>query len=81
MIVIKSKYIAEDQYGNRYWIKEHPRKELMEKMGYSSAEKLFQYDDEGVSWHVGYKVGPHWFTLYHVSAYAEPIMAVSKGGA
>ncbi len=56
-------YIATDQYGNTIRLKEHPRKELLEKLGASNARKVYQDHRDGTTSHVGYIVNGLWFTV------------------
>jgi hypothetical protein len=52
------KYMAIDQYGDKVLIEKHPRKELLEHTGYSSASKMYIDDKDGNTFHTGYVVGP-----------------------
>ena len=61
------KFIAEDQYGNVFWLRTHPRKELLEKLGMRDAEKIYLDDKDGNSHHVGYQIGGGTFYVYQVS--------------
>lgn len=55
------RYIAVDQYGNKIWIKQHPRKELSAQFP-GRVGKM--YRDVGASVvHVGYVIGQHWFDV------------------
>lgn len=60
------KYMAIDQYGNAYHNLTHPRKELMERIGISRADKMYVDDKQGNTHHIGYVIGPYWLTVYRV---------------
>ncbi len=60
------RYMAIDQYGNTYHNLEHPRKDLMQRLGYRSAKKTYIDTKDGNSFHTGYVVGPHWCNVYKV---------------
>lgn len=53
-------YVGIDQYNNIYWIKKHPRKELLEQLYATKADKM--YIGNGV--HIGYVIKGHWITVY-----------------
>lgn len=56
--------LAVDQWGNKWSIPgKHPRKELLEKLGYKKASKMYR-DKRDRTVHVGYIIGPHWLTLF-----------------
>jgi len=63
-------YMAIDErHGDTYHLKTmHPRKELMERLGYKSARKMFTDTKSGDTKHVGYVIGPHWCQVYEVHA-------------
>ncbi len=44
---MKKQYIAIDQYGQTWKNLEHPRKDLMEKIGCSHAEKMYIDGEDG----------------------------------
>jgi hypothetical protein len=56
-------FVARDQYGNVYWLKKHPRKELCEHLGSSHADKMYLDDVEGQVHHVGYIIAGHWLDV------------------
>jgi hypothetical protein len=60
------KYMAIDQYGDKVLIEKHPRKELLEHTGYSSASKMYIDDKDGNTFHTGYVVGPQWFDVWGI---------------
>ena len=53
-------YVGIDQYNHTYWIKKHPRKELLAQLNATKADKM--YIDDGV--HIGYVIKNHWITVY-----------------
>lgn len=63
-----SNYIAIDQYGQTVKLPntKHPRKALLDKLGYRSAQKLYQDKKDGTTVHCGYIVGGCWYTLYQL---------------
>ncbi len=59
---------AVNQYGEKIVLRgEHPRKELLEALGRSSAAKMYQDKKDGRIVHVGYIVGGLWWTFYEVT--------------
>lgn len=68
-------YMAIDQYGNTYHGLKHPRKELLERLGYSSsssAHKMYVDKENGETVHIGYVIGGLWLTLYRVEPVEKP---------
>lgn len=65
-------YMAIDQYGNTFHGLKHPRKELLERLGYTHAQKMYQDKTDGSTVHVGYVIGGHWLTLYKVEPVENP---------
>lgn len=63
---MNKQYMAIDQYGNTFHSLQHPRKELMQRIGINHTSKMFVEDKNGVAQHVGYVIGNHWFTVYQV---------------
>jgi len=55
-------FIAQDQNGNFYWIKRHPRKELKEQIGRQHVSKMY-VDTATGSIHTGYVIGGLWLTV------------------
>ena len=43
-----------------------PRKELLEKTGYSKADKMFVDDKDGNAKHIGYVIGGVWYQIYEI---------------
>lgn len=65
---LKSNTMGIDQYGTTFHnLGPHPRKALVEKLGYQHVSKMFVDKTDGTTRHAGYVVGPHWVTLYYVS--------------
>ena len=56
-------YIGIDQYGQHYHIDEHPRKELLEQLGATHADKMYINDDE----HIGYIINGLWIEVLKLS--------------
>ena len=53
-------YIGIDQYGDKYYIKKHPRKELLEQLNATKADKMYIGDGD----HIGYVIKGFWITVY-----------------
>lgn len=64
-------YCARDQYGDICWGLEHPRKDLMERMGCKHAEKMYHDTEDGPR-HVGYVIAGLWLRVYKLEAWALP---------
>jgi hypothetical protein len=60
-------FMAVDQYGTTLHGLRHPRKDIMNRMSYKSAQKMYVDTTDGRTLHIGYIVGPHWFTVYEVT--------------
>ena len=58
-----------DQYGTHYDGLVHPRRDLLARLGYKHAEKMFQDSRDGNVKHVGYVIGGLWITLYTVCSW------------
>ena len=60
-----AKFIAMDQYGQHWPIKEHPRKELLAIFGRRHAAKMY-VDRKGHNrpLHVGYIIAGHWVDVF-----------------
>jgi hypothetical protein len=65
----KQYYMGVDQYGNTFHGLIHPRKDLIDKLGGSSAKKVYIDKKDGSTKHVGYIVNTHWVTLYEVTPF------------
>ena len=65
-------YMGIDQYGRTYHdLGEHPRKGLLEKLGYKNAQKMYTEYKDGTCKHTGYVVGPYWVRLYQIEPFAK----------
>jgi hypothetical protein len=58
--------MARNEYGECVSIPgRHPRKELLEKLGRSHAEKIYVNSKDGEkTFHVGYVIAQRWWSLY-----------------
>ncbi len=65
------KYIAIDQYGNKVFISEHPRKELTDFHRVQHAEKIYRDGENGKAIHVGYIVAGHWYEVLKLSPFKK----------
>ncbi len=60
-------YMAIDQYGQTHHGLEHPRKDLMEKLGSRHAHKMYVDSmSKGTAIHIGYVIAGLWLTVYEV---------------
>lgn len=59
-------FIAIDQYGNKHFLDEHPRKELCDLVGCKHVDKMYRDTPTGPK-HVGYVIGGHWFEVLRLS--------------
>ena len=60
-------HMAIDQYGQHIDdLGPHPRKALMERLGYSHAQKMYNDTKSGPPVHTGYVVGPFWCRVFEV---------------
>jgi hypothetical protein len=56
-----------DQYGEIYHdLGKHPRKELLRRLGYQSAARMYRDKKDGSSVVCGYVIGRFWIDLYRV---------------
>ena len=62
-------FMGLDQYGQTYHDLKHPRKDLMEYLGNSHAQKMYRDKEDGSYVHTGYVIGGLWITLYEVKPY------------
>jgi hypothetical protein len=63
-----------DQNGKHYDdLGKYPRKELMRRLGYKKAGKMYVEKKDGSSLHIGYIVGPYWITLYELRRIEKPV--------
>jgi hypothetical protein len=63
---MKLGYLGIDQYGQRYKINKHPRKELLEQLGRKHAVKMYCDTKKGITKHTGYIISGNWITIYEV---------------
>lgn len=64
--------LARDQYGNEILLtSEHPRKELMDKLDSSHADRLYRNKVDGRTVHVGYVIRHHWYTFYTLTPWEQ----------
>lgn len=68
---MKVGYLGVNQLGQKYTMYKHPRKELLETLGATKAEKMYVDKKDGSSVHVGYVIGDEWITVYEVHAWKE----------
>lgn len=66
---LQHKYTAQDQWGGRVNIKQHPRKELCQHHGVKHADKMYIDTTDGKSHHIGYIVSGHWYRVIEVKAW------------
>lgn len=69
---MSKQYMAVDQYGQTHHGLESPRKDLLERTGYSTAEKMYVDKKDGSTVHIGYIVGDSWYTIYEVIPWEQP---------
>lgn len=60
-------YIAIDQYGQTYQNLQHPRKDLLNRLGRSHAENMYIDTKSGDTKHSGYVIAGLWLTIYKLS--------------
>ncbi|MFA7254456.1 MAG: hypothetical protein WC107_07980 [Patescibacteria group bacterium] len=66
-------HIAIDQHGNTHKLyTKFPRKELIEKLGATSAQKMYVDGKQGKSYHVGWIISGLWLTVYKVTPMRKP---------
>lgn len=59
-------YMAIDQYGQTFHGLKHPRKDLLDRLCQSHADKMYQDGPDGQPVHIGYVIGGLWLRLYKV---------------
>lgn len=64
-------YLGIDQYGQRYKIDKHPRKELLHYLGRTKAVKMYVDTKEGSVKHTGYVIDGLWITVYTVCEWSK----------
>jgi hypothetical protein len=63
-----------DQYGQTYHaLGQHPRKELLSRIGRKSARKMYVDKKDGSTAHCGYVIAGLWITLYEVRPFEKLI--------
>jgi hypothetical protein len=63
-------FMAINKYGHTFHdLGQHPRKELMKRIGCRHVSKMYHDRKDASVIHVGYVVGQHWCTLYEVKPY------------
>ena len=63
---MKLGYIGIDQYNTWYRIDKHPRKELLEKLGATHADKMYIDTKQKKTKHTGYIINKLWIDVYEV---------------
>jgi hypothetical protein len=59
-----------DQYGQTYHnLGTYPRKELLERLGYTNARKIYRDKKDRSTVHCGYVIGRLWIELYKVGSF------------
>ena len=58
-----------------FWIKAHPRKELMRAFGVTSASKMYIDGPDGQAIHTGYILAGHWFEVMRLAPLTNPSVA------
>ena len=62
--------MGNDQYGGLYHdLGKHPRKELLNQLGYKTAQKMYRDKKDGSIVHCGYVIGHYWITLFHIEPF------------
>ena len=61
-------FLAVGHFGTTVKLTEpkYPRKQLLDKLGASSAVKMYCDTRKGEQKHIGYIIGDEWFTLYEI---------------
>ena len=59
-------YLGVDQHGGHYYLKNHPRKELMEKIGVKNCNIMYTDMKDGSTKRIGYVVGGLWISVYEI---------------
>ena len=62
-------YLGIDQYGGKYTLKTHPRKELLEQLGASRAEKMYIDTTSGEARHKGYIINGLWIDIFTITSW------------
>ena len=64
-------FMGIDQHGTHYSIEKHPRKELLDYLGFRGASKMYVDLKGGGHRHVGYVIGELWISVYRVCPWKE----------
>ena len=59
-------YLGIDQYGDRYKMDKHPRKELLDQLDRSHADLIYRDRKSGPPRVVGYVIAGLWIDVYEV---------------
>ena len=63
-----------DQYGQNYHnLGKYPRKELLRRLGYKNAQKMYRDRKDGIGVHCGYVIGQYWISLYKVEPFEKGV--------
>ena len=62
----KRLYMGVDQYGQYYHGLQHPRKDLLDRLGRKHADKMYRETQDGESRHVGYVIAGCWIDVFEV---------------
>jgi len=61
-----------DQYGQTYDnLGTYPRKELLERLGYTNARKMYRDKKDSSTVHCGYVIGRFWVELFTVEPFGR----------
>ena len=67
-----TEHMAVDQYGQTFHsLGAHPRKALLDRLGYKKASRMFVDKKDGSAVQTGYVIGPHWLTVFEVSRWSK----------
>jgi len=53
-----------DQYGDKYYFRKYPRKELLEQLHRKHASKMYVDGPDNQCFHVGYVIACRWISVY-----------------
>lgn len=68
---MKLGYIGIDQFGQHYKIDKYPRKELLEQLYATHADKMYTDTKSGKTKHIGYVISKLWIRVYQVNEWKE----------
>jgi len=67
---MKLGFMGIDQHGNYYHIDKFPRKELLNKLGFANASKMYVDNTKtNQARHCGYVIGGLWINVYEVHSW------------